>query len=216
MASRPDLSAQTALEASVLRPVFLGWLDINTDPLRATTAGRDLALTGTGDPDLDGYTFSAIDPQFVTVSDVQFGEGGTETVTATLSGLIGPDSDLLNLIGNTANWRGREARLWQGVELENGTVVVWAYYTGRMMALDILAAPTEQTIQVSIESYLAVLAPASNRTYADQSYFDPADLSNVATMASANGFGGAGVNVSNGGGGGGGGNFYPDFRELPQ
>lgn len=205
MASRPDASSVTALGAPVVQPVFLAWLDIVGDPARATTFYRDVAPIGTGDSDLDGQVFSAVDPTFVTVSPINFREGGTETVKASLSGLIGPDNDLLNLLGNTANWRGREARFWQGVLLPSGTIGLWSYHSGRMVSANIEGSSAGQTITMTIESYQAALAPAANRTYLDQSSIDPGDQSAAATIACSNGIGGSGVTPAFAGGGSGGG-----------
>jgi hypothetical protein len=97
--SRPDATATTQLGAQVLRPAFLCWLDIVGDPVRATTWPADLTFTGTGDADLDDFTFLALDPTVTNVSPVKHQDGGSETVTASLSGMILPDADLLTLIG---------------------------------------------------------------------------------------------------------------------
>lgn len=187
----PDATARLALGASVVRPRFLCWLDIVGDPVRATTWPIDLTPTGTGDAELDGFTFSAINPDLVTISAITDQEGGSDTVVASLSGLIGPNADLLTIIGNPANWRGRIARLWMGVAdadyMPQGAI--WAYYTGRMVSLSIKGSPEAQTIEVAIENYLAALTPASNRTYLDQATFDPLDTSAAASIAIANGLG---------------------------
>src|SRR3546814_8113152 len=108
--ARPDASASAALAAAVIKPAFIGFLDIVGDPVRVTTWGASLTFSGTGDPDLDGYTYSAIDPQLVDIGPVKQAEGGSDTVTAALSGLIAVDSDLMTLIGNPANWRGRDRK----------------------------------------------------------------------------------------------------------
>ena len=108
----PDLAAQAAIAQRVIAPRFIGFLDILGDPIRVTTAPYGVTFADTGDADLDGHSFDAINPTFVSVSPVQHKEGGAATVTVTLSGLIGIDSDLLNQIGTKANWQGRVARLW--------------------------------------------------------------------------------------------------------
>lgn len=191
--ARPDASASAALAAAVIKPAFIGFLDILGDPVRVTTWGASLTFSGTGDPDLDGYTYSAIDPQLVDIGPVKQAEGGSDTVTAALSGLIAVDSDLMTLIGNPANWRGRVARLWLGIhdEADVQQGAVWSYYTGRMVAVGIRGGPDAQTIEVQIENYLATLSAASNRTYLDQSRYDPGDLSAEAAIAIANGLSGS-------------------------
>jgi hypothetical protein len=207
VASRPDAAATAQLGEEVVRPRFLCFLDIDGDPLRATTWPVSLSFSGTGDTDLDGYTFDALRPELVEVGPVKHQDGGSETVTVSLSGLILPDNDLLNLMGDPANWRGREARLWAGVADESGVQqgAIWAYHTGTMTDLKILGSARGQVIQVSIETYLAAIAPASNRTYLDQKLFDSGDESAKASIAVANGVSGstpgvAGDIVGNAGG----------------
>lgn len=217
MIDRPDGTALAAL-ALDNRPRFFAYLDVIGDPLRATTWPHDLAFSGTGDVDLDGFTFAAVDPQFVSISAVKTADGGGDTVLASLSGLIGPDSTLLNLLGTPANWRGRSARLWQGVANVDGAAqgAVWSYFTGTMSSMKISGSGTAQTVEVSIETYLAILAPPSNRTYQDQALFDPADRSSEVLIPIANGVSGAGIDAAtNGGfGGGGGGRSFGDFGGI--
>ena len=66
-------------------PAFYAWLDILGDPIRATTAGYNVTIAGSGDAELDGF-YDAIDPTVVNIGEVVNREGGSETVTASLSG----------------------------------------------------------------------------------------------------------------------------------
>lgn len=203
--SRPDATAAAALDAQIVRPVFIAWLDVLGDPLRANTSGHDWPFSGTGDSDLDGHTFLGVDPTFVDIGEVKFREGGSDSLTARLSGIVGLDSDLLNTIGVTDNWRGRTARLWRLIRDEYGSQAgaIQPYYTGYMSSLDIMAAASGQTISVTIEGYLAAFTAASNRSYLDQESYDPGDLSARAAVAIANGVSGNPLvsNTSTGGGG---------------
>lgn len=209
--SRPDAAASAALDAPVIRPVFFCYLDIVGDPLRACTAGRSYSFSGTGDPDLDGFSFDGVDPTVVDIGPVRNKDGGADSVTAKLSGIVTLDADLLNIVGNKANWQGRTARLWRMIRDENGDQrgAVQHYYTGWMTSLAIGGSPESQTINLTIESYLAAFSKASGRTYLDQETFDPGDLSARAAIAVANGMSGSPL-VSNtptqtpypGGGGG--------------
>lgn len=210
--SRPDLEASAALDAHAIRPVFFCFLDIVGDPLRACTAGHSIPLIATGDADLDGFTFEGIDPTVVDISPVRQKDGGSDAVTAKLSGILTLDNELLNIVGNRTNWQGRTARLWRMIRDEYGTQqgALQHYYTGWMTALQIGGSPGDQTIRVTIQSYLAAYTAASNRTYLDQATFDPGDLSAQATIAIANGNSGNPLvnnTPSSGGGAGGGGNF---------
>lgn len=187
--SIPDPAAVAALDAPVIKPVFFAFLDIVGDPVRANTSGHDIIPSGTGDADLDGKSFSGISAGLVDISSVKFGEGGSDSVTAELSGVAGIDDDTLEQLSDPANWQGRNARLWRVIRdaanVQQGGF--HAFYTGKMTALTIGGSPESQRIRVTIESYLAILSAASNRTYMDQARFDPGDQSARAAIAIANG-----------------------------
>lgn len=219
----PDATAIAALDAKLLRPAFIAYLDIVGDPVRATTWPADLTFAGTGDPDLDGHTFMALSGDIVEVGEVKFQEGGAETLTLSLSGLVLADNELLNLLNDESNWRGRVIRLWQAVYNEQDVRqgAFWNYYTGRMVDTPISGDPTRQTIEMQCETYLASLSTPSGRSYLDQGEFDPLDKSPEAAIAIANGVdaygltGGGGSRATPGGGGGGGGRgFWDSWRGV--
>lgn len=206
MSALPDTLHAAALDAEVIKPVWFGWLDIDGDPVRANTSGADIIPTGTGDTDLDGHSFMGITARFVDISSVKIKEGGSEAVTAELSGIQGLDDDDLAQLNDPANWRGRDARLWRIVRnaanVQQGGF--HAYYTGKMVGLTQSGSGEGQTIRVTIESYLAVFSSASNRSYLNQADYDPGDLSARAAIAIANGnYGGASVGGGSAGLGGG-------------
>lgn len=190
--SRLDANAKAALDGHAVRPVFFAFLDILDDPVRACTAGRSMSLAGTGDDDLDGFTFDGINPTVVDISPVKNSAGGSGTVTAKLSGIAALDQDMLEQVGDPANWQGRTARLWKMIRDGDGAQrgAIQHYYTGYMVALSVGGSPEGQTINLTIESYLAAFSEASNRTYLDQESFDPGDLSARASIAIANGISG--------------------------
>lgn len=206
--ARPDATAAAAIDQPVVRPAFFCYLDVVDDPVRATTAGKNITFSGTGIADLDGFTYEAIASSLVDVSPVKSAAGGSETVTVRLSGIRGLDTDMLNALGNVANWRGRVARLWRMIRDEAGTQqgAIQHYYTGYMIALDIEGDETSQAIVLKIESYLATFSQASNRTYLDQADFDSGDLSAKAAIAIANGVSGNPITGNTPAGGYGGGN----------
>jgi hypothetical protein len=210
--SLPDASHAAALDGSYIKPVWFAYLDIDTDPVLANTSGANITPSGTGDPDLDGIEFLGISGDLVEVSPVRFKPGGSESVTAELSGIPGLDDDMIALINDPANWRGRDARLWRIIRDASGTQQggYHAYYTGKMVALTHSGSGEGQVLRVTIESYLAVFSEASESTYLNQERFDPGDESARAAIAIANGnYGGARVGS---GGGGGSGNAEPRFR----
>jgi len=199
-----DAAGIEELAKPLIRPFYVAWLDITGDVVRATTAPVSLTFSGTGDADLDGETFSAVDPTLIDVSEVVHKEGGSETVTVTLSGMLGIDSTLLNQIGTKSNWQGRTARLWLGFVTEHGAVVsIASYYTGYMMTPRISGSPEMQTIALEIEGYLASMSEASGRTYLDQDYYDSADTSAASTVSNANGTSAGAIPADSGGNSGG-------------
>lgn len=190
MDMRPDDAANAALAAHVRRPVTFCFLDVGDEPIRVTNAPYPFTFTGTGDEDLDGHTFQAVDPRFVNVGPVKAKEGGTDTLTLQLSGLAGVDDDLMNDIGDRARWAGRDARLWRALLHPHDLTrigAIWTYYTGYMSVPMIGGDRTSQTISLEIETYLAFFGQSSNRTYLDQRDFDPGDLSAELAIAIANG-----------------------------
>jgi len=204
--SLPDSTQIAALDAEVIKPVFFAWLDIDTDPIRANTSGKNVTPIGTGDSDLDGHEFFGISGQFVDISPVSFKQGGSDSVTATLSGIPGLDDDTLALIEDPANWRGRDARLWRIVRdasnVQQGGF--HAYYTGKMTSLTHSGSAESELLTVTIEGYLSVFSAPSNNTYLSQSRYDSGDLSAQAAIAIANGdYGGAAASPVSGGSGGG-------------
>lgn len=187
--SLPDSTTGAQLASSYFAAAWLAWLDFDGDPVRVTTAKAPLTFAGTGDSDLDGHTFDAVDPSVVSVGEIKTSEGGSETLSFALSGIVGPNSDLLDSLGNTALWRGRDARLWAVVYDEAGVQqgAVWPVYTGRMSAMQIAGEPSSQVVKLDVESYLASLKQASGRTYLDQAKFDPVDNTAELKIGVANG-----------------------------
>lgn len=209
-----DATASAALDATVIKPVFLGFVDFLNEPMRVNTSGADLTFTGTGEPDIDGETFMGLRADVVDIGSVSNRGGGTDSIQITLSGLPTLDADLLAEIEDPANWRSREVRLWRiirnAANVQQGGIQ--HYYTGYMSNLKMPVTPTGQTIEVTVESYLAAYAAASNRSYLDQEKYDSGDLSARAAIAIANNASGGSPagNVftpTTPGGGGGGGRF---------
>lgn len=190
--SLPDATAAAALEAAFIAPVFFAFLDIDGEPIRFNTSGADIAISGTGITELDGFTFDGIDARFIDISPVRMKEGGSDAVTATLSGLIDIDLDTLNIIGDKSNWQGRVAMLWRVIRDTTGSQQggFQHYYAGYMSELAIAGSPDSQTIKMTIETYLVAFSRASNRTYLDQELYDSGDLSARAAVAIANGVSG--------------------------
>lgn len=187
--SLPDSTAGAQLTTGSFAVAWLAYLDIVGDPVRATTAPQSLTFGSVGDADLNGQTYDAINPQMISVTDVKNSENGSDTLSFTLSGIVGPDSTLLNILGDPSQWRGRSARLWGIIYDETGAQqgAIWPIYTGRMSAMQIIGDPSQQTVKLDVESYLSSLKQASNRTYLDQTAFDPSDNTAALKIGVANG-----------------------------
>lgn len=186
-----DAAALAALGERVRRPAFFAFLDLDGDPIRATTAGYDVTFAGTGDADLDGFTFRAVEhPELIDVGPVSYGESGSGTLVCTLSGIEGVDDALLDLLADRARWQTRAIRLWKMERDEAGAALgaLVTYFTGYMSVPEHLPSPDGSTIQLRSEHYLAALtAQASNRSYLGQAEYDPADQSARAMIGAANG-----------------------------
>lgn len=199
-----DALATAALAESVRRPAYFGYFDFAGDPLRATTFGADVPFSGTGDADLDGFTFQAINGRMIDIGEVVNQRGGSDTLTLTLSGLKTIDPALLAIIYDRTKWWRRVGRLWKLEYNEalspQGAAV--GYYTGYMVGCEVIPTPTSQTIQIKLENYLVLLSGASHRNYGRQADLDPADTSASATIGAANG-----VKAGPGAGAGAGGAF---------
>ncbi len=190
MATRPDAAAQGALAASVRRPVTFAFLDFANEPMRVTNAPYNFTFNGTGDEDLDGHLFQAVDPRVVTVGSIKAREGGSDTLTLTLSGLAGVDDEIMTEIGDRANFAGRDCRLWRAMlDPQDLTRIgsIWSYFTGYMSVPRIMGDRQSQTLTLDVETYLAFFGQASNRTYLDQQAYDPGDRSADLAIAVANG-----------------------------
>jgi len=136
----------------------------------------------------------------IDVGPVNHADGGSDTVTIELSGIITIDTDLLNEIGDVSKWRGRVVRLWFQIYDENNAAqgAIVPYYTGYMSAVEIEPSPERQVIRLKVENYLATLNHASNRSYMNQADYDSLDSSAAATLAAANGPQHNKANVSSG------------------
>ena len=188
-----DDAHSAALDLPVIRPIRCALVDFVDDPMRLTDSPYPLSFSDTDDEDLDGFTFSPINNDPINVSDVTQNERGADTVTITLSGIIGLDSDTMNIIGDQSLWRGRVLRLWRLVFNESLQMIGYPdpYFTGYLSMPSFLFAADGSTISVTAISYTASLVGASNRTYLSQAEYDVGDLSAEASIAIANGIEGS-------------------------
>jgi hypothetical protein len=184
-----DPTAAAAVAGPIFAPAEFIWIDVVGDPIRVTTFGQDVTFGGTGDPDLDGKTFTSFDHRLIQVGAVTNSENGSDTLTIALSGIVSIDDALMAEIRDTTKWRGRTVRRWTQFYDETGAIAqgaIVAQYTGYASSVKIMPSPDSQTIQLSVENYLAAFNQASNRNYLNQADYDPTDTSASATLAGAN------------------------------
>lgn len=184
-----------------IRPINFIFMDFLGDQLRANDAGMNLVITGHTDADLNG-TYDGVTGDFAELSPIKAGAGGSDTVSARLSGIKTLDDATLDLIGDESKWKGRVCKVWRIVWDQSGTQQGGRehYYTGYMVDVIIGGSVDNQFIEVSIEGYLVTYSPASHRSYLSQKDFDPGDLSGEATLSLANGGGNGHPGVNPGGG----------------
>lgn len=197
--SNLNATVQGVIEGQVVNARWVCYLDVDTDPLRATTGLYNKTFSSTGDADLDGFTFESYPAELISVSEVQHDESGSNQVAVTMSGLVVNNAAFLALIGDRTKWQGRTARLWWYVVDENETQItsdVYGYYTGYMNDITINGSPDQQSITMTIEHYLTTLTITTNKTYAMQKEFDSGDFSADASIAVANG---TSASIPNGG-----------------
>lgn len=190
-----------ALNVTTLSAVMLCFLDIldgeTPDPIRAALAPAAITVPGglSGDADLDGQTFVAVDSSFISVGAVSHGEGGTDTVTISLSGQVAGDTDLLNQLALRTNFQGRAAKLWLVLVDAVTLVPVYSrnYYSGYMNVPKLALSPPgaedgQSVIMLDIENYLSSYSGgAPSRTLLSQRDYDADDDSGDATAGAANG-----------------------------
>lgn len=206
--SRLPAAAAAYVDANaVLRPVHFVYMDFDGDPVRANDSGMTIVISGQSDPDLNG-TYDGVTGDMASISPIRVGAGGSDTVSAKLSGLKGIDDDTLDLMGDETKWKGRIVKVWRVVwnpqNVQQGEYE--HIYTGYMMDVTIggdVDVEAGQYIEVAIENYLALYVQPSNRTYLTQHEFDPGDRSGEASLSPGGSHGHAGT----GGIGAGGGSF---------
>ena len=198
--SLPDALASAVLDDAVIKPVWFIYMDIVGDPLRGNSSGAEIIVSGSPQADLNG-TYDGVNGDFVSISPLKIAPGGSDSVTARLSGLRGLDDDTRALLADPANWQGRVVRLWRMIRdadnVQQGAIQ--HYYTGYMMSLAHLGSPVSLTLEVVIESYLSAFSAPSNLTYQHQDTFDPGDLSAQASLAISNGNTGSPITEGAGG-----------------
>ncbi|GJL93418.1 hypothetical protein [Hyphococcus sp.] len=105
------MTLETIVSAPVVRPVLVGLLDFADDPVYGHTGNGVLAISGTGDPDLDGNLFAPAEGA-VSVTDFVENMGNGEGITLTFAA---PDVDadvIKQIVRDGRQWILRKAKVW--------------------------------------------------------------------------------------------------------
>ncbi len=106
------MTIETVLTASVVRPVHVGFLDIDTDPIRGWTGPGTFAPSSTGDTDLDGETFLSAEGA-VEISNFQEDQGIGASLSVTFAAGDMEDEVLFQeLVVDQRLFQGRKAKFW--------------------------------------------------------------------------------------------------------
>jgi hypothetical protein len=109
---------QAAIDAPVIRPVALAYLDIASDPIAMWTGPGSFQPTGSPDGVLNGKTFLP-SAAFADMSEIQEDEGIGGPVTIVLQGSSLDEPALRQFVRDRRQWRGRRAYIWLGYLNEN-------------------------------------------------------------------------------------------------
>lgn len=137
------------LAAAVVRPVTVGWLNFASDPIYGWTGHGALAPTGTGDADLDGFTFLEIEGA-VELSEVQHdrGMGGPITITFA-AGEMASEPAVLQLVADRRAFLGRRAKLWRMFLAADESAVLpefYVLYNGVMVSAETVRQPGQPAL----------------------------------------------------------------------
>lgn len=164
-------------------PIWFLWLDVEGDPLRMHTGLGEITFgaSETGDPALDGYTFTGLG-QLATIGQIQESENGSGPVSITVPGVDPEVAGFKPFIADARRWQFRRAVLWFSYVTADGTGLVDSperEKTGRMDDMDIEHSGDTCTITLNLEGFAASSGPPLNSRYADQAEIDPDDISQI-------------------------------------
>lgn len=115
------MSLSDRVTAAVVRPVYVGYLDIKDDPVFGWTGPGLFNPSGTGDTILDSNTFASVEGA-VDISDISEGGGG-QPITITFSAHDADENVIRQLVRDRRAWRFRRAKLWRFFLLDDESAV---------------------------------------------------------------------------------------------
>ncbi len=224
--TRPlNATTSAAFDKAELPLAAILYLDILGDPLYCWSGVGDLTFGAaeTGDPSLDGLTFSGTGT-IIEISTISEGVGGSDALEVTLPGVDIAEPMLRQLITNRNRWQFRRAVVWL-MALDPDTFAIagkpFRVKTGRIDQLPYSENSKGGTVKCKIEGQQAYgNTPLASR-YSEQIDINPNDVSqkyvhSLANMTAVLGQASAqpGTGGVSSGIGGGGGRFFENNVQL--
>jgi hypothetical protein len=178
-----------AVEKSVIPLATIIRLDIEGDPLFAWSGIGDLVFAAgqTGDPALDGQTFSGTG-DILEVGTVSDSIGGSDALEIALPGVNLQDPILRQVIYNRNRWQFRRAWVWMMLLDETTGEIVgnpFRIKTGRMDAMP-YSEDEDGTVKCRIEGQQAYGDTPLDTRYSEQGLLNPNDKSQSWVLSLAN------------------------------
>ncbi len=153
-----DLSPQMqdAIEAPVIRPVLIAYLDIASDPIAMWTGVGTFQPAGSPDAALNGKSFLP-ENAFADMSEVLENDGIGGPITIVLQGHSLDEAALRQIVRDRRQWRGRKAFVWLGLMNEQlNAVYEWPVRikTGIMASVQVRRGIDDVSIELVVDEDL--------------------------------------------------------------
>lgn len=172
------MSLEDVLSAHIVRPVYVGFLDILSDPVRAWTGPGSFLPVGTGDTDLDGQTFLHAG-SVISITPFHDNQDIGSPVTVSMPAGDMEDEEIFQqLIVDKRTWLNRRAKFWEFYLAADHAGVLTDYMTlfdGVMTQAKTLRSPGEPSlisITCDVDTQKAFMAPTR---YVDHSVLESGD-----------------------------------------
>ena len=162
-----DLTSEMlgAIEAPVIRPVLIAYLDIASDPIAMWTGAGTFQPTGSPDLILNGKSFLP-NSAFADMSEIKEDEGIGGPITILLAGDSLDEAALRQIVRDRRQWRGRKAYFWLGLLNENLNAV-YEYpvriKTGIMTRVEVRRGTDDVSIELVVDEDLGNAKTAAFR-----------------------------------------------------
>jgi hypothetical protein len=179
-----------AVNKSVIPLATILRLDIQGDPLFCWSGLGDLVFAAgeTGDPALDGFTFTGTG-EIIEVGTVSDSVGGSDALEIGLPGVNIQDPILRQVIYNRNRWQFRRAWVWLML-LDEATGAIagkpFRIKTGRMDSMPYTESDGEGTVRCKIEGQQAYGDQPLDTRYSEQSLINQNDNSQSWVLSLAN------------------------------